>query len=279
MWRKSEIQCERTRTRAVFHVTLLILALCVFTCCQMLVYDTIKKWHRPFKMFAYACTLWIFPLLVAANASWSLRRAFIGSITCAYLLSELAVLFHEVVIFNWWTPRSQEVLIFIRFALIQSGMKLISMVLISLDYRSRAEMMSACAITGVISTTLYCLFPLVESPFYKITWNFIGESILSQMLNLVLGILTGLLIFTSGRFFGLLTALSFDAPAVGLFIWFSFTGKNLSPLYQSLLILGLMVLTSFFYFLVARRRDRDHPLAADQAPIPIYISGSAVVVS
>ena len=263
----------------MIQVALLIVVLAFLTCCQMLIYDTIKKWYRPFKIFAYASCLWTFPLLATANVSWISRTRPIGAILTAYFLSELSVVFHEVVIFTWWVPRSLEVLIFIRFALVQSSLKLLGLLVASLGLRTGGAITSVCAIGGMLSATLYCVFPLVEGRFYSISLSFIGESILSQSLNLVLGILTGLLIFTSGRFVGIVTALAFDAPAVGAFIWFSFSGKGLSGLYQSLLILGLTLLTSAYYFVAVHRRQFDRPPTADQMPLPVYISGPAVVVS
>jgi len=270
-------ESDFSRVRAMIHVIVLFVALSVLTCCQILVYDMTKKWNRPFRSFAYTGIMWLFPLFLVADICWVFRARLIGEVLCAYILTELTVIFHKEVIYNWWIPHSRQVAIFIHFALIQSVLKILCMLVASARSRTGTGLTAVCAATGILSATFYSIFPLVKGGLYTVSWSFIGETTLLQSLNLVLGVLTGLFIFRSGRFLGGLIALAFDAPIIGASMWISLSVRNLTALYQSLLILGVIVLTSAMYYTAVRRPKLDRNPSADQ--IPVFAMRPVVVVS
>lgn len=276
IWEEFRKGCYKARGRCIIQAVILILLLSVFTCVEMLGYDAITSGIRHFKIYAYTMKLWLTPLLASAVVSGFLQQCPIRGILVAYLMAELSGILHEVVLYHIWSVESLNVQLFVRFALIQSVLKICTMLMASFNSRTGATLTSICCITGLFYATMYSTFPILLRRLTFLTWDYIAEAALFQLLNVFLGMIAGLFFFAFGRPLGTLATLAIDAPIVGLFAWLSHRTVHLTTLYRSLLILGTMLFAFGMYFVIVRRRNK---LSESHMHLPLETRGAVLVIS
>ena len=274
VWKDLRQGQSRQRCRPMIQAVILVFLLSAITCAEMVVYDAISSRIRPCKVYAYTLVLWIVPLVGAAAVCWFLQTFPVRGILVAYILAQLAVVLHEVVVLYIWSVASVNIQLFVRFALIQSVLKLFTMSIASLNLRSRAPISTICCMTGIFYATMYSVLPILLSPFYTMTWGFIADTALFQTLNAFLGLITSFFIIVFGRPVGSVVGLVFDAPLIGTFAWLSYLTAHLTIMYRSLMILGTMLIALGLYLVVVRRKSR-----LCDAHMPLETRGSVLIIS
>ena len=253
-WSDHDQSSKNRWSRCILQISVLMFALCLFTSTQILILDAIRRWKRPFRVYGQILVLWVFPLIAVVDLSWFFKASSFGAIVLSYIMSELCVVFHDLYILKNWTLVAPEIALFVRFALIQALLKSFVMLTCTSWLKTGSQMTFICAATGIFFAIMYNSFPIVLEVHASVTWQLVGESTLFQLLYTLLGVSTGLLMYTFNRPPGILCSIAFDAPIVGMFVWWSLYSGPLATLYQCLLLLGVAVVTVGMYYVSVYRR-------------------------